>query len=613
MRMKKSQDCIWPVVALLVVLLSQSVDPVEGFASLQSWRISFGPSSPSRRQCAFLWQSSSDDASSLLVDGKDPALDARCYLDRTNVALSFPSYRGLMDCNYGEFLASEPFVCGDAKFCVKLYPRGGGHGRGSTTNSEPQQGFGMAYKVLPMVKGNENNMGNQRVGLYLQYLGRATNTAGQTSSTVDASFALRLKGNQRMGRKFDLEWRAGMRFVPPDQTTQLSKGRANDFGAHLMQTPLLQEFMGISDDRLEDPTPLMVNAEVVLHDTVKELSIQRDNSFANGTGDEELEEETTSFFGAWGEDIRTPSEMANKDQQHDGKRVRVGKVVVPILSRLSQRPKMFEMGAYPGVEYRILRILDPKTGMERFTSCPGCEYELKPIYPLVAQLERPWPVQVNEADIPRLYTPTMYNVVSAVGSLATAVTGLATAFLVSQAISLFFIPSRSMDPTLQVGDILLVDKLSPRLLKNQKSGDIVLFSPPSELRDIVAANGGKLTSRDLFVKRVVGQGGDTIAVDGSGRVQINGQPAPGKRDLCEAEPLRLIEKYVKTKEETLLAKDEVFVMGDCSSVSIDSRVWGPLQSSEIVGKPLLRFWPLDRFGPLTTLQPLTTTTDEWED
>ena len=70
----------------------------------------------------------------------------------------------------------------------------------------------------------------------------------------------------------------------------------------------------------------------------------------------------------------------------------------------------------------------------------------------------------------------------------------------------------------------------------------------------------------------------------------------GQRDLCEAEPLRLIEKYIQPIEDKLVDSEEVFVMGDCSSVSVDSRVWGPLETKNIVGRPILRLWPLDRFG-----------------
>ena len=101
----------------------------------------------------------------------------------------------------------------------------------------------------------------------------------------------------------------------------------------------------------------------------------------------------------------------------------------------------------PGVEYRMLRMADPDTDQDVFYHQPGADYELKPIHPLVSQLERPWPVRVKERDIPTL---------SALGSLCTAVTSLGTACLISHAISLCFIPSRSMDPTLQIGDVLLV-------------------------------------------------------------------------------------------------------------------------------------------------------------
>jgi signal peptidase I len=609
------------------------------------------PNYPSSMRSSRLSSSSSSSAN-VMMDEEPPPISSTSLsfyflAQSSNVLnLTFPSYLELMNCRVGECITSETFQCGNnnntATFCVKLYPRGGGHRTSSSSSStssslgQPQQtqqkeqGFGMSYKVLPMFGNSDNkDFQNQRVGMYLQYLGAGddssstSTTRSSSSSIIDATFALRLKGNQQVRRKFDVEWRAGMRFVPPDQPTDLSKGRANDFGAHLMQTPLLQEFMGVSPDNELDATPLVANVEITIHDTAKELmvggpsDITTESDIDCNVDDDEETSTPASFFGALvGNDIRIPlGSNKGHQQQHDGKRVRVGKVVVPILNKLSQRAKMFEQGAYPGVEYRILRILNPSSGVERFTSCPGCDYELKPIYPLVAQLERPWPVRVNEADIPRLYTPNMYNAVSALGALVTAITGLTTAFVVSQAVSLFFIPSRSMDPTLHVGDVLLVDKLSPRVFKNQKPGDIVLFSPPSELRDIVAVNGGKLTSRDLFVKRVAAESGDTVAVESTGRVKINGQPAPGRRDLCEAEPLRLIEKYIKqSKKEQILHKGEFFVMGDCSSVSIDSRVWGPLQSSEVVGKPILRLWPLEQFGPLPSLQPLTTATEgQWQE
>jgi signal peptidase I len=246
------------------------------------------------------------------------------------------------------------------------------------------------------------------------------------------------------------------------------------------------------------------------------------------------------------------------------------------------------------------------------------------VYPLVQQLERPWPVRVNEADIPKLFTAGMYNGVSALGSAVTAVAGLTTAFLVSQLVSLFFIPSKSMDPTMQVGDVWVVEKVTPRLLSfasrsnsnsnTNKVGDVVLFSPPAPLRDIVESNtsgGGRtrrLSDRDLFVKRVAAGPGDLVSVNQAGQVLVNQQPSPGKRDLCDEEPLRLIERYVKPTPNggpgLQIVPNQVFVMGDCSSVSVDSRVWGPLDQSNIVGRPLFRIFPLNRIGGSLSLPTL---------
>jgi signal peptidase I len=552
---------------------------------------------------------------------------------RTNVTLNFPSYYDLMDLKPGEFVSSQIFPCRSTsgpdntaididtdtgtknknrvsyrnqhQFCVKLYPRGGGHGK----KSRPEQ----------------------LVGMYLQYLGTEEDQDGiniRTRSspldTVDATFALRLKGRQQLGsgsgsdipqRRFDVEWRAGMRFVPKIEDSNLKEGYANDFGAHLMQTSLLQNFLGISpnSDQLYDPSLVLAEVEVVIHNTALEesrweKSAQEEDDDKKKKRELQLQQLSRDkkknfipfFTAASNKDIRQRADgMINV---HNTERVRVGKIVVPILSQLSQRPQMFEQGAYPGVEYRILRIL--KNGEERFTSCPGAEYELKPIYPLVAQLERPWPVSVNEKDIPRLYTSSMYNIISAGGALFVATSGLFTAFLLSQVISLFFIPSKSMDPTLQIGDVLLVDKLSPRISRqisprNNKVDDIILFSPPSQLQEIVTKSGGNLSSRDLFVKRIAASPGDKVTVYADGDVEVNDENVVvGRRDLCEAEPLRLIEKYIQPDKDQIIDSNKVFVMGDCSSVSVDSRVWGPLDNENIRGRPILRLWPLSRFGKI---------------
>jgi signal peptidase I len=490
---------------------------------------------------------------------------------RFNVTLG--PYPELLSYSKGQYQASEPFTATSLDgsrhtFRVLVYPRGGGHiGKnkpifGDGKDPGRTSGFGMSYKVLPIFGATQ-----ERVGVYLQY------QAEDSSDVIDATFDLRLKGQQKLGRMFDVEWSAGMRFK---KEGQLMEGTASDFGAHIMQTSLLEEFMGDS--------PLRVEIRLTLHPTLRR-GIQTKIDAKNEGG-------IISF-----PDIR---QLGGQMHVHDTEQVRVGKVVVPILQKLRQRDQMFEEGAYPGVEYRILRIFS-KDGYEVFGSEPGAEYELKPIYPLVDQLERQWPVRVKEGTIPKLLTPNMYNTLSALGSLFTAVFGLFVTFVVSQLVSIFFIPSRSMDPTLQVGDVLVVEKISPRIRKgNNHKGDVVLFHPPSRLQQVVAGSGGRVTNRDLFVKRVAAEPGDIVKVDASGNVKINGQLPKDRRDRCEAEPLKLIENYVKVGETTV-GKREVFVLGDCSSVSVDSRVWGSLSTDDIVGKPLFRAWPLDRFGSIAAL------------
>jgi signal peptidase I len=473
-------------------------------------------------------------------------------------------------------------------FRVLVYPRGGGHVAknkvmGQDKADEETSGFGMSYKVLPMFGTRD-----ERVGVYLQYL------PVRDSDTIDATFDLRLRGTQSKGRRFDIMWSAGMRFVSV-HNSNLAQGTASDFGAHLMQTPMLESFMGAEEDSANPAEPLVVQLRLTLHPPNREAPSILGTSSYISTGPLD--------------DIRHTD------------RVRTGTIVVPVLKRLAQRNRMFELGAYPGVEYRIMRIM--VDGKEVFESCPNCQYEMRPIYPLVAELERHWPIVISETEIPRLYTANMYNIISAIGSLFTATVGLTTAFVLSQAISFLYIPSHSMDPTLQVGNVLLVEKVTPRWNPPQ-IGDVVLFSPPAPLRDIVSSNGGRISDRDLFVKRVAAGPGDLVTVTPRGQVMVvssstamNQQKggtaavnaaAQGNRELCDVEPLKLIEKYV-IAGETVLKNDEVFVQGDCSFVSIDSRVWGPLKFNQIVGKPLFRIWPLEKFGRVPDLAVFSET--EW--
>ena len=492
----------------------------------------------------------------------------------------------VLDMKRGECLSTPSFTVqagGESySFCVLLYPFG------CHAKDRPRGGFGMSYATVPWFSfpTNKNNemakFQNEKLQIYLQFL------PAQEDQTVDASFTLRLCGQQRSAPRFDLEWSAGMRFVHRS-STRLDQGQAHDFGTSLMRSDLITSFWE------EGMDPLQVQLDLQIHSRPPPPPVPR-----NG-------------MAPW-QDLRHRGDDISF--LHDTEQVRVGRVVVPILTKLSQRPRMFELGVYPGVEYRILRIHtsrpnsnDPMTKhtttVDLFYSQPGALYDLKPIYPLVRQLERHWPVTVSEEEIPRLYTPHQYNVISALGSVVTAVAGLALAFIISQGISLFYIPSRSMEPTLQVGDVLLVEKVSPRVSHTYHAGDVVLFHPPTPLQDLVERSGGRVSERDLFVKRIAAEPGDRVRVDPDGHVQITA-PTGARRehcDLCAAdvEPLGLLRQYLPPQgRETQVPPNQYAVLGDCGAVSIDSRVWGALPTENIVGRPVLRLWP--RLGPIPPLE-----------
>jgi len=153
----------------------------------------------------------------------------------------------------------------------------------------------------------------------------------------------------------------------------------------------------------------------------------------------------------------------------------------------------------------------------------------------------------------------------------------------------FYIPSGSMEPTLKVGDRILVDKLSYHL-HGVDRGNIVVFRRPAD------ENCGGEPVADL-VKRVIGLPGETISLS-KGFVYIDGK--------------RLDESWLPTSEQGTtfpgpsgtaynLAKpyvvptNDYFVMGDNRSDSCDSRYWGPISRSLIVGKVDVRVWPITSF------------------
>jgi signal peptidase I len=142
-----------------------------------------------------------------------------------------------------------------------------------------------------------------------------------------------------------------------------------------------------------------------------------------------------------------------------------------------------------------------------------------------------------------------------------------------------YIPSESMVPTLEVGDRLIVEKLSYYGHLPHR-GDIVVFAPPPQLQE------QGYQADQAFIKRVIGVPGDTVAVQ-NGRVFVN-------REL-------LTEAYIAEQPNypmspIVVPPDALFVMGDNRNNSNDSHIWGFLPTANVVGHACFRFWPVERFG-----------------
>lgn len=169
------------------------------------------------------------------------------------------------------------------------------------------------------------------------------------------------------------------------------------------------------------------------------------------------------------------------------------------------------------------------------------------------------------------------------------------AFLLALFIRTFFfqafrIPSGSMIPTLEIGDRLLVNKLYygarvpftpyrlPGLTK-PKRGDVIVFNYPEDPK------------RD-FIKRLVAMGGETVEII-NGDIYINKQLVRDPR----IDNIYYYNRgqYGRAKVEVKVPDKHLYVLGDNSGSSHDSRYWGFVPEENVVGRAEIIYWPLTRF------------------
>ncbi|WP_225846483.1 signal peptidase I [Streptomyces sp. HPF1205] len=180
----------------------------------------------------------------------------------------------------------------------------------------------------------------------------------------------------------------------------------------------------------------------------------------------------------------------------------------------------------------------------------------------------------------------------------------------------FSIPSDSMQNTLQPGDRVLVDKLTPWFGSNPSRGEVVVFhdpggwlpeNPPPSHNPVVRAVQRSLSfiglmpsadEKDL-IKRVIGVGGDTVECKGTGPLLVNGKPLnepyvhPGSTACSKDAPFKVV-----------VPKDRIWVMGDNRQNSLDSRYHmqlpggGTVSDKQVVGRAIVVAWPINRWATL---------------
>jgi signal peptidase I len=166
-------------------------------------------------------------------------------------------------------------------------------------------------------------------------------------------------------------------------------------------------------------------------------------------------------------------------------------------------------------------------------------------------------------------------------------------------VAAFYIPSGSMETTLNISDRVLVEKVSYRFGDVQR-GDVIVFvhdepglepaGPSNPVAGFFSSLGQAIgvvppSDRD-FIKRVVGIPGD--------RINCNGQLVRNGQKVTEP----YLDPGTTTEgcKPTTVRPGQLFVMGDNRGNSQDSRSFGPIQRSDVVGRAFVRIWPLNHTG-----------------
>ena len=147
----------------------------------------------------------------------------------------------------------------------------------------------------------------------------------------------------------------------------------------------------------------------------------------------------------------------------------------------------------------------------------------------------------------------------------------------------FYVKGASMEPNFYEKEYLIIDELSYRF-HDPARGDVVVFRPPED-------------DKEFFLKRIIGLPGERVKV-AEGQVIIYNKEHPEGITLDES---YLPKSLITTGEQnTVLSANQYFVLGDNRPNSYDSRRFGAIDRSAVVGRAWLRGWPFDRVQKFST-------------
>nr|WP_138901806.1 signal peptidase I [Streptomyces albidochromogenes] len=178
----------------------------------------------------------------------------------------------------------------------------------------------------------------------------------------------------------------------------------------------------------------------------------------------------------------------------------------------------------------------------------------------------------------------------------------------------FSIPSDSMQNTLQRGDRVLVDKLTPWFGSEPERGEVVVFHDPGGWLESTATPEPNVVQKFLsfiglmpsaeekdLIKRVIAVGGDTVECKKNGPVEVNGKALDEKSYIFPGDTPCNDEPFGPLK----VPDGRIWVMGDHRQNSLDSRYHqelpghGTVSTDEVVGRAIVVAWPVNRWAALS--------------